>query len=189
MLLLTNSACLLWLSAILLSISGIYPELTLFAEGLLQFLHRVDTVRLSCFFLFFSPFVWMCTGPEQTSVPARWHTDTWRLPGETAAEQSPLRPAAEPTLPQSITGKREGGRERKEKKKVLQVEGVKKVRGWWEDTGVRRNQWNDVSRWQVVTCLTASFPSLITSRDIFCRLYQVSSVSCLWKEKKTNKTK
>ncbi len=76
---------------------------------LLLFLNQV----LCCFYLF------VCAGPEQTSVPAGWHPDTWRLPGEAAAEQPALRPAAEPTLPQSITGETETERERQ---------------WWWDDS-------------------------------------------------------
>lgn len=73
--------------------SGFYTALTLFLNWLL----------CCCFFRLCA-----CAGPKQTPVPAGRHPDTWRLPGEAAAEQPALRPAAEPALPQSITGETEG---------------------------------------------------------------------------------
>lgn len=105
-----------WLLQILLVYSGFLPfscQSLLFIQSsrcllrvyscFFRVLQHVDTVFKLGVLLFF--YVFMCwTGPEQTSVPAGRHPDTRRLPGETATEQPALRPAFEPTLPQSITG-------------------------------------------------------------------------------------
>lgn len=134
MLLLTNSACLLWLSAILLSISGIYPELTLFAEGLLQFLHRVDTVFKSpLLFFFFSPIcvnVCVCLCAQDLNKRLSLPADI-RIPdGYLEKLQLSSPPFDQPLSRRSrraslVRGRgREGGEREKEKKKVLQVEGV-----------------------------------------------------------------
>lgn len=49
--------------------------------------------------------VYLCVlGPQQTPVTACWHPNSWRLPGEAAAQQPALRPATQPPLPPSIAG-------------------------------------------------------------------------------------
>lgn len=56
--------------------------------------------------------VFLCVpGPEQAAVPARRHPNSRRLPGEAAAQQPPLRPAAQPALPPSLAG--QSARERR----------------------------------------------------------------------------
>ena len=125
MLVLTDSTCLLWISAIffanqwyLFRTYTVYWELTPFSQGFTPCGHKLS---LCCVSLF------VCPGPEQTSVSPGRHPDTWWLLRKTAAEQPALRPAAEPTLPQSITGERERKGESKRERRYREIEGYRAV--------------------------------------------------------------